>query len=73
MMLMARKAIASTPQDATIAELSNPQVVTLAVYLAAGATKNVDTEHIAVQAHRLALLGASAIPPAPPARATGRR
>jgi hypothetical protein len=54
MMLMARKAIASTPQDATIAELSNPQVVTLAVYLAAGATKNVDTEHIAVQAHRLA-------------------
>src|SRR5438270_6015939 len=54
MTLTARTATASGSEAATIAELSNPQVVTLAVYLAAGATKNVDTEHIAVQAHHLA-------------------
>jgi hypothetical protein len=54
MTLIARTVAASRSENATIAELSNPQVVTLAVYLAAGATKNVDTEHIAVQAHHLA-------------------
>jgi hypothetical protein len=50
----ARPAPATGVEDATVADLSNPQVVTLAIYLAGGATKNVDAEHIAVHAHRLA-------------------
>jgi len=54
MNLAVRAAPVSKSEDATIAELSNPQVVTLAIYLAGGSTKNIDTEHIAVQAHRLA-------------------
>ncbi len=54
MTLVARKAAPGGAEGATIAELANPQVATLAVYLAGGATENVDTEHIAVQAYRLA-------------------
>jgi len=49
-----RAAPTSRSEDPTIGELSNPQVVTLAIYLAGADTQTVDTEHIAVHAHRLA-------------------
>ena len=42
------------PQDAPSAGLANHEIVTIAVYLAGGATRSVDTEDIAVKANELA-------------------